>query len=94
MPDQEDRRSSSRNPMSSGTDDVFDQNLKEKVGAECVEDVTGGERGGYISPIEIQARFASLRDLSSGDMDRLNARVRKIIDWRMMPCVSIMFLMK
>ena len=69
-----------------------DNDTKEKARTECVEDV--GAEGAYIPPIEIQARFDTLRHLSSDDMERLKKRVRKIIDWRMMPCVSVMFLMK
>ncbi|KAM0743112.1 hypothetical protein ACQRIT_003289 [Beauveria bassiana] len=78
-----------RNSTSSAVD--VDADTKEKVRAECIEDVGG--KGAFIPPIEIQARFETLRHLSSDEMDKLNLRVRKIIDWRMMPCVSVMFLM-
>lgn len=47
-----------------------------------------------ISPEEIQGRFALLRDLNADEMTALNKKVVKTIDWRMMPCVTIMFLMK
>lgn len=46
------------------------------------------------SPWEIQQRFETLRELSDGQMTDLNIRVRKIIDWRMMPCITVMFLMR
>lgn len=88
--EEQQRRDSRRNSTSSAVD--MDSDSKEKVRAECVEDV--GHEGGYIPPIEIQARFETLRHLSGDEMEKLNKRVRKIIDWRMMPCVSVMFLMK
>jgi hypothetical protein len=59
--------------------------------AQCVEDATPGA---YISPLEIQARFPTLRHLNETQMTELNARVRRRIDWRMMPAVTLMFLMK
>lgn len=59
--------------------------------AQCVEQVA---TGAYVSPLEIQARFPTLRHLSEEQMDALNKKVRKIIDWRMMPAVTLMFLMK
>ena len=43
---------------------------------------------------DIQQRFETLKDLSETEMTALNTHVRKIIDWRMMPCVTVMFLMK
>ncbi|KAG9254450.1 major facilitator superfamily domain-containing protein [Emericellopsis atlantica] len=49
--------------------------------------------GAYIAPEEIQARFPLLRDLSKEQMDALNKKVVSKIDWRMMPCVTLMFLM-
>jgi hypothetical protein len=59
--------------------------------AQCVEDVPTGQ---YVSPLEIQARFSTLRHLNEEQMDTLNKKVRRIIDWRMMPAVTLMFLMK
>jgi hypothetical protein len=47
-----------------------------------------------ITPQEIQARFETLRDLSQDEMVALNKKVLKIIDWRLMPCITLMFLMK
>ncbi|KAH7411244.1 major facilitator superfamily domain-containing protein [Cadophora sp. MPI-SDFR-AT-0126] len=48
---------------------------------------------GPLSPLEIQGRFDSLRDLSAQQMDDLNKQVRRKIDWRLMPTITIMFLM-
>ena len=73
----------------------------EKIDAmqECVEKADGGDHhraGGasFIPPAEIQARFPLLRDLSEEQMEALNKKVRRTIDWRMMPAVTLMFLMK
>ncbi|OGM49245.1 vitamin H transporter [Aspergillus bombycis] len=49
--------------------------------------------GVYIASDDIQARFELLRELSPEQMEALNKRVLKRIDWRMMPCVTLMFLM-
>lgn len=65
-----------------------DEKLEE---AQYVENVPHGR---YISSIEIQARFPTLRHLNEGQMIELNNEVRSIIDWRMMPAVTLMFLMK
>ena len=43
---------------------------------------------------EIQQRFETLKNLSETEMRALNNHVKKTIDWRMMPCVTVMFLMK
>jgi hypothetical protein len=60
-----------------------------------IEDVsTSPNAEGYIPPEVIQARFELLRDLGPDEMAALNKRVVKKIDWRMMPCVTLMFLMK
>ncbi|KAH6615906.1 major facilitator superfamily domain-containing protein [Chaetomium sp. MPI-SDFR-AT-0129] len=63
----------------------------EKIDVELEEHAT--EPRGVITPEEIQARFETLRDLSKEEMDALNKRVVKIIDWRLMPCITLMFLM-
>lgn len=47
-----------------------------------------------ITPRDIQARFDLLRDLSDTDMEKLNKRLVKKIDWRMMPTITMMFLMR
>jgi hypothetical protein len=47
-----------------------------------------------ITPREIQARFELLRDLSDAEMESLNKRLVRKIDWRMMPTITLMFLMR
>lgn len=49
---------------------------------------------GRITPQEIQARFDTLRDLSENELETLNKRLVKKIDWRMMPMITLMFLLK
>lgn len=73
--------------------------LDEKAGdlkpgfADHVEDAAPeGTQG--ASPTEIQARFPLLRDLNEAQMTALNNKMVKKIDWRLMPCVTAMFLMK
>ena len=60
--------------------------------AECVENAVNPH--GHIPATEIQARFPLLRDLSETQMTALNKSVLKKVDWHMMPCVTLMFLMK
>jgi hypothetical protein len=47
-----------------------------------------------VSPASIQARFETLRDLDDSQMAALNKRLLRRIDWRLMPTITIMFLMK
>ena len=47
-----------------------------------------------ITPQQIQARFETLRHLSEEQMTVLNKRVVRKLDWRLMPCITLMFLMK
>ncbi|TQN72986.1 putative transporter [Colletotrichum shisoi] len=47
-----------------------------------------------LSPREIQGRFDLLRDLSDTEMEKLNKGVVRKIDWRMMPAITAMFLMR
>lgn len=47
-----------------------------------------------ITPRDIQSRFEHLRELSETDMTRLNKSVVRKIDMRMMPCITLMFLMR
>lgn len=47
-----------------------------------------------ITPQQIQARFESLRDLTEEQMTALNKQLVKKLDWRLMPCITLMFLMK
>lgn len=69
---------------------------KEKLQEpECIESVVAqnGE-GAYVPPQDVQARFPLLRDLSTEQMNELNKRVLRKIDWRLLPIVSLMYLMK
>ncbi|KAK2033295.1 major facilitator superfamily transporter [Colletotrichum zoysiae] len=47
-----------------------------------------------ITPREIQGRFDLLRDLSDAEMNKLNKSVVRKIDMRMMPTITLMFLMR
>lgn len=70
---------------------VMDEKPKPAVVGTEVEDADAGYS---YTPEQIQNRFDSLRGLSQGEMEALNKKVRKIIDWRLMPCITLMFLMK
>ncbi|KAH7017979.1 major facilitator superfamily domain-containing protein [Microdochium trichocladiopsis] len=48
---------------------------------------------GLATALEIQGRFDSLRDLTPEQMDALNKRVVKKVDWRLMPMITLMFLL-
>ncbi|KXJ90085.1 MFS transporter [Microdochium bolleyi] len=63
-----------------------------KVEAAEVEDGSPVRPRTY-TPLEIQARFESLRDLSPAQMEALNKKVVSKIDWRLMPMITIMFLL-
>jgi hypothetical protein len=65
--------------------------MSEKQNIEFKEVV---EESVNITAQQIQARFDTLRDLSDEDMAALNKKLVKKIDWRLMPCVTLMFLMK
>jgi hypothetical protein len=65
--------------------------MSEKQNTEFKEVV---EEFVNITPQQIQARFDTLRDLSDEDMAALNKKLVNKIDWRLMPCVTLMFLMK
>lgn len=71
-----------------------DRLSETKIPAECIEKVVASPHGVYIPPEEIQGRFELLRDLSPERMVELNKNVVSKIDWHMMPCVTVMFLMK
>ncbi|KAG7124561.1 MFS transporter PfmaC like protein [Verticillium longisporum] len=66
-----------------GKEDQVDVQFEDKADA----------REEHFSARDIQGRFDLLRDLSDAEMEKLNKSVVKKIDWRMMPCVTIMFLM-
>lgn len=48
----------------------------------------------HITPQQIQARFEKLRHLSEEQMAALNKKLVRKLDWRLMPCITLMFLMK
>lgn len=62
------------------------------AGADFKEVVA--ERTAQITPQQIQARFETLRHLSEEQMAALNKQLVKKLDWRLMPCITLMFLMK
>lgn len=67
------------------------------AGDEKVADVEFTEvvtEPGKSTPQQIQARFELLRSLSEEQMAALNKRLVKRLDWRLMPCITLMFLMK
>ena len=70
---------------------VVDEKPKPAVVGTEVEDADA--LVGYTAE-QIQHRFDTLRGLSQGEMEALNKKVRRIIDWRLMPCITLMFLMK
>ncbi|KAI2484909.1 MFS transporter [Pyrenophora tritici-repentis] len=51
------------------------------------------ENNGQITALQIQARFDTLRDLDADQMAALNKKLVKKLDWRLMPCITLMFLM-
>lgn len=65
----------------------FDEKDLAKVSETQVETVGR-------TPAQIQHTFETLRDLSNEQMTELNKAVRRRIDWRLMPCITLMFLMK
>lgn len=67
-----------------GKEDQVDVQLEDKADA----------REEHFSARDIQGRFDLLRDLSDAEMEKLNKSVVKKIDWRMMPYITIMFLMR
>lgn len=83
-------------PQDHGRSSLDDDTKKEL--SECVETISQnggyGNEAFYIPPEEIQGRFPLLRDLSKEQMEALNKKVVSKLDWRMMPCVTLMFLMK
>lgn len=48
----------------------------------------------FVAAAQIKHQFQTLRDLSDEDMAALNKRVVRKIDWRLMPCITLMFLTK
>ena len=73
------------------TDEKMTSIDEKMAGAEFKE---VAPESGPITPQQIQARFETLRNLSQEEMDALNKRLVKRLDWRLMPCITLMFLMK
>jgi hypothetical protein len=73
---------------------MSDKELNDVKAESNLKEVASETGHHNITPQEIQARFETLRDLSEEQMVALNKRVLKIIDWRLMPCITLMFLMK
>jgi hypothetical protein len=68
--------------------------ITEKTNVEFKEISEEPIRVQQITPYQIQQRFDLLRDLNEEQMNALNKRVVKRIDWRLMPCITLMFLMR
>ena len=47
-----------------------------------------------VDPSIIQASFDTLRGLNREDLDALEKGLLRKIDWRMMPTITVMFLMR
>lgn len=69
--------------MTSALDSPTMEKEEVKVTAEQIE-ATG------LTPAQIQHRFDTLRDLSDEQMSALNKQVQRRIDWRLMPCITLM----
>jgi hypothetical protein len=70
---------------------MTDKNIGEKMEvSEFKEEVVDYN----ITPQMIQSRFDRLRDLSEEQMASLNKQLVKRLDWRLMPIITLMFLMK
>lgn len=80
-----------RAPETAGKD-VANCDEIEKSGPQSSDEKLGQNQ--QYSPAEIQGRFNLLRDLSNDEMERLNKSVVRKIDWRMMPTITMMFLMR
>jgi hypothetical protein len=69
-------------------------NIADEKKMEDVEFKEVATESSNITPQQIQARFEALRDLSEEQMTILNKKLVRKIDWRLMPCITLMFLMK
>lgn len=69
---------------------------KDGLNVMEVEDQVDGKPGRLeeVTPRAIQNRFDLLRDLSDEEMEALDKRVVSKLDWRMMPMITMMFLMR
>lgn len=66
----------------------------DEKGADAELKEVVADRQVQITPQQIQARFESLRDLTEEQMTALNKQLVSKLDWRLMPCITLMFLMK
>lgn len=71
---------------------MTDKLIEEKLADAEFKEVAPKPRN--ITPQQIQARFKLLRHLSKEQMAVLNKRLVKRLDWRLLPCITLMFLMK
>lgn len=69
--------------------DVVDEKMADAEFKEVIAETVG-----QITPQQIQARFETLRHLSADQMASLNRKLVRKLDWRLMPCITLMFLMK
>ena len=67
--------------------DVTVEKDDAKVAEEQVETTV-------LTRAQIQHRFETLRGLNDEQMAALNKTVVRKVDWRLMPCITLMFLMK
>ncbi|KAL5379316.1 hypothetical protein DPSP01_008588 [Paraphaeosphaeria sporulosa] len=73
---------------------MSDKATMEKNDVEFKEDAVQGQvRDHLITPQQIQGRFDTLRGLSEEQMTVLDKKVVRKLDWRLMPCITLMFLM-
>lgn len=82
----------SRDEKRSSGDEKASASVYEEAGVSP-DDAHQGDRPRHIPPTEIQARFDTLRDLSADQMAALNRHVVRKVDWKMMPMLTVMFLM-
>ncbi|KAH6703214.1 major facilitator superfamily domain-containing protein [Leptodontidium sp. MPI-SDFR-AT-0119] len=64
----------------------------EKLDAVHVENGVA-EQHDICTPEEVQGRYPLLRDLNRDQMASLNKKVLRKLDWRLMPTITIMFLL-
>lgn len=74
------------------TTEKLDTEKVERMSTEKID--VAIETSEDVSPAAIQSRFDALRDLDDTQMAALNKRLLRRIDWRLMPTITIMFLMK
>lgn len=73
--------------------------VESAIEAEIAKDPESfkvGGRAGQFSEDELLAlrqRYTLLAGLSKGQLDTLNKRVLRKLDWRFLPCITLMLLM-